>query len=584
MEALFWGRRPGAWMVAALLLAGCALWQAGEEPETYDVVITGGRLVDGAGNPWVYGDLGIRGEEITYIGPRGALSEADAREHIDAEGLVVAPGFMDVLSHSDEAFVEGDPRVVSKVTQGITTEIVGEGTSYAPVNRRMLEHQELDEEEIEERLERFSGPRGFDRWLSHMEERGPSVNVGAIVGATTLRRYVMDEENRAPTPAELDTMQALTRRAMEDGALGVGSSLIYTPATNADTEELAALAEVAAAYGGLYSTHVRSEGDRLMEGLEEAIEIGRRSGGPVEIHHLKAAGERNWDKATESFELIEQARREGVDVQANMYPYPMAGTGLASCLPPSVPSDELTDVLSDEDQRTEIREEMLNPGGEWENLCELATAEGVIVLGLSEEHNERWVGRSLQEIADERDQHWVEALMDLVAEEGWVASIFELMSEENVLRTMEQPWIKFGTDAGGVDPEEATALVHPRTYGTFPRILGRYVREEAALPLEEAIRKMTSAVASRYAIPDRGLLKEGMKADVVVFDSATATDHATFEAPHQLSEGIEHVFVNGTAVLREGEHTGAGPGKTVRGPGYRLEEGAEGPRMSSEVR
>ncbi|NIP59020.1 MAG: amidohydrolase family protein, partial [Gemmatimonadetes bacterium] len=434
---------------------------------------------------------------------------------------------------------------------------------------------EVDDPQERARLEAFSGARGFDGWLRAMEAHGASVNMGSFVGATTIRVYAKGEAMGPPTPAELDTMRAVTRRAMEDGAFGFATALIYPPGNFATTEELVEMARTMAPYGGIYITHMRSEADRLLEAMDEAMRIGDEGGVPVEIYHLKAAGRRNWHKAALAVEKIDSARAAGLDVQANMYPYVAGGTGLSACLPPWASADgELLENLRDPETRRRIREEVLNPSGDWEDLCGQATPEGVLLMGLEKPENRKWAGMRLGEVAEEMGKDWVATLIDLlISEEQRIGTIYFLMSEENVALQIRQPWIKFGTDAGGVDPVRAdeVGLVHPRSYGTFPRILGRYVREEEVIPLEDAVRKATSAVATRLSLEDRGLLKEGFYADVVVFDPAAIVDRATFQEPHRLSTGVRHVIVNGTPVLRDGEHTGALPGRILRGPGYRPE-------------
>ncbi len=564
--------------VLLLVLLGvlsCASASFPQGPATaeaaYDVVITGGRIVDGTGNAWFYGDVGIRGDRIARITPSGLLREAPAREHIDACGLVVAPGFIDMQSHSREAFLTKDGRVISKVTQGITTEILGEGWTNAPANEKTLAVAGSADPVAQKLNQEFMGPHGFSRWLEAMERHGTSPNFGSFLGATTVRMYVKGMTPGAATPEEIEQMKGLVEEAMEDGAFGVATALIYPPGSYASTEELIELARASAPYGGVYITHMRSEADQYLEAIDEAVRIGREGGVPVEIYHLKAAGRRNWHKAKLALARINGARAEGLDVQANMYPYVAGATGLSACLPPWTAAEgKLLDNLRDPQMRTRIREEILHPTSDWENLCMLSGPEGVLVLELKKPENQPLAGLRLSGIAERMGKSWIETVMDLVlAEEDRIGTVYFMMSEENVERQMQEPWIKFGTDAGGWDPENPEGLVHPRSYGTYPRILGRYVREERVMTLEEAVRKMSSAVATRLRIPQRGLLKEGYFADVVVFNPDTVGDRATFEQPHQLSAGIEHVLVNGVAVVREGMHTGAKPGRIVLGPGYR---------------
>jgi N-acyl-D-amino-acid deacylase len=561
--------RPTA--VSLLLLAACAGRSTlGPVPAggRLDLVIEGGRIVDGTGAPWFQGDLGVRDGRIAVITPAGLLRNATATERIDARGMVVAPGFIDIQSHSRDAFLEGDSRIVSKVTQGITTEIMGEGATNAPQNAKTGGVAAGGATPRHD----FSGPRGFARWLEAMAERGVSTNIGSFVGATTVRMYAKGMAQGAPTPAELDSMRMVVRNAMEDGAFGIASALIYPPGNYATTEELIELARAMAPYGGVYITHMRSEADAWLEAIDEALRIGREGGVPVEIFHLKAGGRRNWDKTAAALAKIDSARAAGQDVQANMYAYVAGGTGLSACLPPWASADgKLFENLRDPTTRARIRNEMDREQSDWENLCQLATPDGVLVLGLRKPEHQPWVGKKLGEIATAMGKEPQEAIMDLlVAEEQRIGTVFFMMSEENVATKMRQPWIKFGTDAGGVDPDSARGLVHPRSYGNYPRVLGKYVREDRVLTLEDAVRKASSAVATRLSIHDRGVLKPGLWADMVVFDPATVSDRATFEQPHQVSVGIRDVFVNGVAVVRNGKHTGAKPGRVVRGPGAGL--------------
>jgi dihydroorotase/N-acyl-D-amino-acid deacylase len=401
-----------------------------------------------------------------------------------------------------------------------------------------------------------------------MERHGISVNAGSFLGATTLRAYVMGQAPGAPSRAQLDSMRAVVRRAMEDGAFGLGTALIYPPGNYASTAELIEMAKAMAPYHGVYITHMRSEADHFLEGMDEAIRIGREGGVPVEIYHLKAAGQRNWSKARQAIAKIDSVRAAGQDVSADMYPYVAGGTALAACLPPWASADgKLLENLADSATRARIRKDVTaEQSPDWENLCQLATPEGVRVGDFQQPKNKRFENMSLTAIAAAKQEEWPDALIDLTLEEkGNLGAMFFLMSEDNVELQLRQPWIKFGTDAGASDPADTHGSeTHPRAYGTFPRILGHYVRERRVLPLEDAIRKMTSAVAERLSLEGRGLVREGMYADLVVFDPATVIDHATYERSHQLSTGIRDVLVNGVPVVRDGKHTGAKPGRTVR--------------------
>lgn len=572
--------RLRAILFLAIQLAACA---TGPSPSTspappapadapYDIVLLNGRIVDGTGAAWYYGDLAMQGDRIVRITPRGLLRDAPARERIDVGGQVIAPGFIDIQSHSRGNFMPGgDGRVVSKVTQGVTTEIMGEGSTNAIVNARVLGVNPSENESAARQIARFGGPRGFDNWLSAMEENGASVNVGSFLGGNNVRQYAKGSSQGPATAAELDSMRTMVRWAMEGGAFGIATALIYPPATFASTEELIEASKAMAPYGGVYITHMRSEADDVLEAIDEAIRIGREGGVPVEIYHLKAAGQRNWHKTGDMIGKIDEARAAGLDVQANMYPYVAGGTGLTACFPPWASADDgLFSNLADPGVRARMRTEIESDRTDWENLCALSTPEGVLILGLNRPENQQYIGKRLDEISRMQGKDWIETAFDLVlSERQRVGTIYFMMSEENVALKMQQPWMKFGTDAGGPDPATAVGLVHPRAYGTYTRILGHYVRDEEVIGLEDAVRKASSAVATRLSIQDRGVLREGLKADVVVFDPATVADRATFDEPHQVSVGMTHVFVNGVQVLRSGEHTGATPGRAIRGPGYR---------------
>lgn len=535
----------------------------------YDVVIENGKVVDGTGAAWFYGDVALRGDRIAAIGPRGAFRGARAAQRVDATGQVVAPGFIDIQAHSIAHYMRGDGRALSMITQGITTAIHGEGSSLGPVNDKILAAE--TDTATRRVLSQFTGAHGFGKWLEYMVGRGVSQNVGSFLGDGTVRVYAKGEDAGPLTAAERDTMKAMVARAMEDGAFGIASALIYPPNTYASTEELIEGAKAMAPYGGVYITHMRSEGDKFLEAIDEALRIGREGGVPVEIYHLKASGPRNWPKMPLAIAKIDSARRAGQDVQANMYLYPAGGNSFASCIPPKYAAGgKLLENLRNPALRATMVAEMHAMDAGYENLCEIATPPNVMVTGFRKPELQRFEGKRLSEIATALGKDWAEVIIDLnVEEELGLGEILFLMSEENMRLQLQQPWIKFGTDAGSQDPATARGMTHPRTYGNFPRIFAKYVREERVIPLEDAVRKATSAVATRLMLTDRGVLKAGLKADVIVFDPATIQDNATFEKPHQLSTGVRDVFVNGVAVVRGGVHTGAKPGVVVRGPGYR---------------
>ena len=541
----------------------------------YDIVISNGRLIDGTGNPWFLADVGIRGDRIATIVPAGRLDTATAITRIDATGKVVAPGFIDIQGQSALQLTIGDGRVVGKVSQGITTEILGEGSTPAPVNAAILsalsaQLRTRDDSAFATASAAFAGPRGFGRWLEAMQQHGISVNVGSFLGAGTVRVYAKGYTEGAATPAELDTMRTITTNAMRDGAFGIASALIYPPGRYASSEELVAVAKAMAPLGGVYITHMRSEADQYLQAIDEAMRIGREGGVPVEIYHLKAGGVRNWPKALQAVAKIDSARAAGQDVAANMYPYTAGGTSLAACTPPwATEGDKLLERLRDPVTRVKIVAEMSAATNSWENLCALATPAGIMTVGYEQPDLTKFEGKRLSEIAPVMGTDWANTIVDLLlATNARVGMLVFMMSEPNVEMQMRQPWMKFGTDADGWDPDSARGMTHPRAYGTYPRILGHYVRERGVLTLEEAVRKMTSAVANRLSITDRGLLREGFFADVVVFDAGIVIDKATYTQPHRNSVGIETVIVNGVRVWADSSHTGAKPGRVVRGPAW----------------
>jgi dihydroorotase/N-acyl-D-amino-acid deacylase len=530
--------------------------------QTYDLVLLNGRIMDGTGGAWFLGDLAIQGDRIAAIKPAGMLRHATAKRVIDVTGHVVSPGFIDIQSHvRGDLLGPGDGRLISKVTQGITTEIMGENDTNAPFNEKVREMSGAD---------RFRYPR-FRDWLNAMEQHRSASNFGSFIGAATLRAYGKGMAMGKASAAEVEAMRAAAAQAMRDGAFGIASALIYPPGSYAETPELIEVVKTIAPYGGVYISHIRSEGDRLLEAIDEAIEIGKQAKVPVEIYHLKAVSQQNWPKMPLAIQKIDEARARGLDVQANMYPYTASGTGLTACLPDWTAADgKLYENLASASLRPRLLQEMVKPDDTWESRCLQASPSGVLLVGLRKPEHRQFVGKRLSEVAAAMGKPWPEVVLDLlVAERQRIATIYFMLSEDNLKLQLKQPWIKIATDSGGANPETDKAPVHPRGYGTYPRVLGKYTRDEGVMPMEEAVRKMTSAVANRLSIFDRGLLREGLMADVVVFDPIRVIDRATFENPHQISAGVPYVIVNGKLVVDGGKHTGALPGRVMRGPGYR---------------
>ncbi len=534
----------------------------------FDFVIRSAQVVDGSGNPWFYGDVAVHRDRIAAISPAGQISPSSARQTIEADGLVLAPGFIDILSHSIAPLMR-DGRSLSKITQGVTTEIMGEAWTPAPFGGKVAPRT-LAPYVPEAWQQKMQGWQRMGDWLGAMQEAGVSPNIGAFLGGGTLREYACGMRMGEASPEELQTMRQVMQEAMQDGAFGVSYALIYPPDDYADTEEIVEVCKVVAEYGGVYITHLRSESDRLLEALEEALEIGQQARLPVHIYHLKASRPENWPKMPEVLKRINQARRSGQDVTADVYPYTASGTGLSAMLPNWVfEGGQVYERLRDPALRRRIRAELLGPSPEVDTR---SRAEHVMPVGFQKPENQVYVGKRLSEIAQMRGQDWLECIFDLlVSEEQRIGTLYFTMSEDNLRLQYCKPWTMVSTDAGGFDPAWAQTYgpVHPRGYGSYPRVLRQYVREEGLLTLEEAIRKMTSLPANRLGLFDRGRIQMGARADLILFDPQSITDHATFEEPHRLSTGILHVWVNGQRVLKDGEHTGATPGQVVRGPGYR---------------
>jgi len=532
----------------------------------FDVIIRNGTVYDGSGAEPRQADVAIRGDQIAGIGD---FKSAKANTVIDAKGLAVAPGFINMLSWSTESLIQ-DGRSQSEIRQGVTTEIMGEGESMGPVNDRVREHQIREQTDIKYDVTWNT----LAEYLQYLEKRGVSCNVASFIGATTIREYVIGFEDKQPTPEQLDEMRELVRKEMEAGALGIGTSLIYPPAFYAKTEELIELCKVAAKYQGKYISHMRSEGNQLFEALDELLRIARETNIPAELYHIKAAGKRNWPKVDELLARIERAQKEGLRVRANMYTYTAAGTGLDACLPPWTQDGgypALFKRLRDPASREKIKAEVQVDSDKWENLYLAAgSPDKILLVGFKSEKLKPLTGKTLAEVAKMRGKDPIETAMDLIAEdESRIGALYFIMSEDNVKKEFVKPWISFGSDEASQAPEGVflRSNPHPRAYGNFARVLGKYVRDEKAIPMEEAIRRLSGLPATNLGLDHRGFLKEGMFADVVVFDPATITDHATFEKPHQYATGVKHVFVNGVQVIKNGEHTGVKPGRALSGPG-----------------
>jgi len=534
----------------------------------YDVVIRGGTIYDGSGSKPAIGDIAIIGDSIIAVGP--SITGRGKRE-INARGLAVAPGFINMLSWANESLIE-DGRSQGDIRQGVTLEVMGEGESMGPLTDSMKTVILSQQGDIKYPVNWTT----LGGYLDTLVAKGISTNVASFVGATTIREHVIGWDDRPPTPAELARMQALVRAAMEEGALGVGSSLIYTPAFYAKTDELIALVKAAAPYGGMYISHMRSEGNRLLEAVDELMTIAREAGVRAEIYHLKAAGQSNWPKMDRVIAKIDSARAAGLAITADIYPYPAGATGLDAAMPPWVQEGGYTawaKRLQDPKIRAKVKQEMTTPTDKWESLYLAAgSPDRIILIAFKADSLKKYTGKTLAEVAKLRGTSPEETAMDLVIRDGTrVGTIYFLMSEDNIKKEIAQRWVSVGSDEGSYAPEGAflKSNPHPRAYGSFARILGKYSREEKIIPIEEAIRRLTLLPATNLRIQRRGKLAPGNYADVVVFDPATIIDKATFDKPHQYATGMVHVFVNGVQVLANGEHTGAKPGRVVRGPGWK---------------
>jgi len=533
----------------------------------FDIVITRGHIIDGTGSPWYSGDIGIQNGHVAAIGD---LAKSPRKRTIDADGKVVAPGFIDMLGQSEVSILI-DPRLPSKIYQGITTEITGEGGSIAPLNDAIIQndkpvyaHYRIDVDW-----------RTFRQYFARIEKQGMGINLASYVGATQVRRMVLGDADVQPTAAQLERMQALVRDAMHDGAVGVSTSLEYAPAPYAKTEEIIALAAEAAPYGGIYATHMRSEGDAIMQSIDETIRIGREAHIPVEIWHLKVAGKENWGKMPEIVARINAARASGADISADTYAYTAWSNGLSAFIPPWAHDGgdaKLIERLKDPATRARIRKDLMTPSKDWDNEWdEIPGPEAVLVCAVQNPALLPLQGKTLAEIAKQQNKDPMDALFDLlIADKAFTEIAAFGMSEPDVALALQQPWVSVDNDSSGTSPEGILGQEHPhpRAYGTFPRILRKYVREEKKLTLEDAIRKFSALPAQRMRMTDRGVLKSGMWADVVVFDPNTIRDLATFENPNQLSQGMEYVLVNGVPVIEAGKMTGALPGRVLRGAGY----------------
>jgi N-acyl-D-amino-acid deacylase len=553
---------------AALILLAGTVCHAAPAQASFDIVIKDGHIIDGTGSPWYSGDVGIRDGKIAAIGSLGDVPRART---IYAQGKVVAPGFIDMLGQS-EVTILVDPRLPSKIFQGITTEVTGEGYSIAPQNDALIKADHA----YYEHYHVTPDWRTFNEYFSRLQKQGMGINLASYVGATQVRRMVLGDENKQPTQKQLEQMKALVRQAMEQGAVGLSTSLMYAPAPYAKTDELIALAGEASKYGGIYATHMRNESDSVLEAIDEALRIGKEAHIPVEIWHIKTAGKNNWGRMPQVVAKIDAARAAGQDVTADTYAYTAWANSLSAFIPAWAHDGgdaRLVERLKDPAIRARLRKELMTPSKEWDNeWLEIPSPEAVLISVVHNEKLLQFQGKRLSEVAKTWSKDPMDALFDfLIQDEAFTSVVVFGMDEPDVALALQQPWVSVDNDAPGTSPDGLLGKEHPhpRAYGTFPRILRKYVREEKKLTLPDAIRKMSALAAQRMRLTDRGVLKIGMWADVVVFDPATIRDVATFENPNQLSQGMEYVLVNGVPVIDGGKMTGKLPGKVLRGPGYK---------------
>ena len=555
-------------LAAIVVLGGCGKREAGSAHSPFDLVLRNGWIVDGSGNPRYRGDVAIRGDRIAAV---GFLNGAVARETLDVRGLVVAPGFIDMMGQS-EIYALIDSRLFSKITQGVTTEVTGEGGSVAPLTDRLV----VDDSDAMKKWHYREDWRDLDGYFAQLGKQGSALNIATFVGATQVRLAVVGKENRQPTALELAHMSAIVDTLMEQGALGVWTALEYAPASYSKTEEIIALAKAARRHGGIYASHMRNEGIRIDDALDEVFRIAREADIPAEISHLKLAGRASWGRMPRVLARIDSARAAGLDVTADQYPYIAGATSLDATIPTWAESggwDSLLVRLRDPQTRARIRAEMLRPTDGTEGFYnEAGGGSGILITGVFQDSLRYLQGKRISEIAAARNRDPLETIFDIVLAEGGhrTDAVYFLMSEPDVQAAMKTWWVAVNTDFPGVAPDGplGTQSAHPRAYGTFARILGRYARDEKLFPVEFAVHKMTALAAQRVGLSDRGLLKSGMAADVTVFDPAAVTDKATFDQPHQPSVGFAYVFVNGQKVLDHGKLTAARPGRGLRGPGY----------------